>query len=155
MAGGGGGEEGEPEFQVAPLIDVLLVMLIFFMSITSAQVLKIDKDISLPLAVHGEKRDDKAAAGLINIGWNAITNQPRYKLDDILILETESESPVLEGSNEPLIEVLKKRKGNNDKFRMLIRADKQVQAKFLNSALKWGAEADIDNIAFSGVNNDL
>jgi biopolymer transport protein ExbD len=47
MAGGGGGGEGEPEFQVAPMIDVLLVLLIFFMSITSSQVLKVDKNISL------------------------------------------------------------------------------------------------------------
>lgn len=155
MAGGGGGEDGEPEFQVAPLIDVLLVMLIFFMSITSAQVLKVDKDIKLPLALHGTKRDDKAAAGLINIGWNEATKAPRYKLDDHLIVDTDTEAPVLDGSKEPIVEVLKKRKGNNAKFRMLIRADKRVQAKFLQKALQWGAEAGIDNIAFSGVNNEL
>ncbi|MEY3491359.1 MAG: hypothetical protein RL309_487 [Verrucomicrobiota bacterium] len=59
MAGGGGGGEGEPEFQVAPMIDVLLVLLIFFMSITSAQVLKVDKNIALPVASNGVKRDDK------------------------------------------------------------------------------------------------
>ena len=66
MAGGGGGGEGEPEFQVAPMIDVLLVLLIFFMSITSSQVLKVDKNISLPVASNGVKRDDKAAAGLMS-----------------------------------------------------------------------------------------
>ena len=49
MAGGGGGsEQGEPEFQVAPMIDVLLTILVFFMTITSAQVLKVDKSIQLP-----------------------------------------------------------------------------------------------------------
>ena len=82
MAGGGGGGEGEPEFQVAPMIDVLLVLLIFFMSITSSQVLKVDKNISLPVAAHGVKRDDKAAAGLINISWDKTTGQAKYKLDD-------------------------------------------------------------------------
>ena len=35
MAGGGGGGEGEPEFQIAPMIDVLLVLLIFFMVSTT------------------------------------------------------------------------------------------------------------------------
>ena len=35
MASGGGSiESGEPEFQIAPMIDVLLVLLIFFISIT-------------------------------------------------------------------------------------------------------------------------
>ena len=75
MAGGGGGGEGEPEFQVAPMIDVLLVLLIFFMSITSSQVLKVDKNISLPVAANGVKRDDKAAAGLINISFSGLNHE--------------------------------------------------------------------------------
>lgn len=154
MAGGGGGEDGEPEFQVAPLIDVLLVMLIFFMSITTAQVLKIDNDIKLPLALNGEKRDDKAAAGLINIGWNAITNTPRYKLDDRLIENTDTETPTIEGTKVSVVEELKKRKGTNEKFRLLVRADKNVQVQYVRNALKWGGDAAISNIAFSGVNNE-
>ncbi|MDR0535640.1 MAG: biopolymer transporter ExbD [Puniceicoccales bacterium] len=156
MGGGGGGGDGEPEFQVAPMIDVLLVLLIFFMSITSAQVLKIDKNIKLPLALHGEKRDDKAKAALINIAWNSATSSPTFKLDDNLIDGTDTESPTINNIN--IVEILKQRRGTDKeaaKFRMLIRADKAVHAKFLLKPLKWGAEAGIDNIAFSGVNNEL
>ena len=40
--GGGGGESGEPEFQIAPMIDVLLTLLIFFMSVTTAEVVHVD-----------------------------------------------------------------------------------------------------------------
>jgi len=152
MGGGGGGGDGEPEFQVAPLIDVLLVMLIFFMSITTSQVMKIDASIKLPLAKNGIKRDDKLAAGLINISWNGATAQAVYKLDDKLIVNTETEAPILEDNGVAIVEELKRRKGSNKDFRLLIRADRAVQAKFLNSALKWGAEAGIDNIAFSGTN---
>ncbi len=49
-SGGAGTESGEPEFQIAPMIDVLLVLLIFFMSITTAEVLKVDKNIVLPVS---------------------------------------------------------------------------------------------------------
>ncbi|MDR2513338.1 MAG: biopolymer transporter ExbD [Puniceicoccales bacterium] len=156
MGGGGGGGDGEPEFQVAPMIDVLLVLLIFFMSITSAQVLKLDKDIKLPLASNGTKRDDKAKAGLINIAWNDVAKVPRFKLDDKLIENVDTENPTIEGTKDSIIEVLEKRQKENAKdFRLLIRADKRVQAKSLNKALLWGAKAGIANIAFSGVNQDM
>ena len=145
MAGGGGGGDGEPEFQVAPMIDVLLVLLIFFMSITSAKVLKVDKNIKLPLAVHGLKRDDKAAAGLINISWDATTGQAKYKLDDRELDPNDKEGIARE---------LSARKGSNEKYRLLIRADKQCHAKYISKALEWGAEAGIDNIAFSGLNRE-
>ena len=145
MAGGGGGGDGEPEFQVAPMIDVLLVLLIFFMSITSAQVLKVDKNIALPVASHGKKRDDKAAAGLINISWDTTTGQAKYKLDDRELDPNDKDG---------ISKELERRKGNNKDFRLLIRADKNCHAKYISKALEWAGEAGIDNIAFSGLNHE-
>jgi biopolymer transport protein ExbD len=145
MAGGGGGGEGEPEFQVAPMIDVLLVLLIFFMSITSSQVLKVDKNISLPVAANGVKRDDKAAAGLINISWDKTTGMPKYKLDDRELDMNDKDGIAKE---------LAARKGDNPKYRLLVRADKDCHAKYISKALEWGAEAGIENIAFSGLNHE-
>ena len=127
------------------MIDVLLVLLIFFMSITSSQVLKVDKNISLPVASHGIKRDDKAAAGLINISWDKTTGQAKYKLDDRELDPNDKEGIAKELSD---------RKGNNEKYRLLIRADKDCHAKYISRALEWGAEAGIDNIAFSGLNHE-
>lgn len=48
----------DPEFQVAPMINVLLVLLIFFMSITTDQISKIDKSSVLPLAPEAKKREN-------------------------------------------------------------------------------------------------
>jgi biopolymer transport protein ExbD len=42
--------EADPEFQIAPMIDILLVLLVFFMSISSTEVLQSNKDIRLPVA---------------------------------------------------------------------------------------------------------
>lgn len=151
MAGGGGGGDGEPEFQVAPLIDVLLVMLIFFMSITTDQTLKVDQSIQLPVTPAGLKRDDKAKCGLINISWDSTLKVAKFKLDDREITEIDTETPKVAGIGE-LIKELERRRGSDQAFRLLVRADKNVQAKFINKALAWGAEAAIDNIAFSGLN---
>src|SRR4051812_17338284 len=68
-SGAGGSESGEPEFQVAPMIDVLLTILVFFMTITSAQVLKVDKSINLPIAKDAAKKDNSRSETLINVRW--------------------------------------------------------------------------------------
>lgn len=149
MAGGGGGGDGEPEFQVAPLIDVLLVMLIFFMSISTSQALKVDKKIELPVTPEGAKIEEKAKCGLINVSWDKGLNVANFKLDDLEITSTEGEDPQVKGKGS-LIKLLEARKGNDPAFRLMVRADKQVHAKYISKALMWGGLAGIDNISFSG-----
>ena len=82
MAGGGGGGDGEPEFQVAPMIDVLLVLLIFFMSITTAHVLKVDKSIALPVATDALKKDNTRSEAIVNVRWDLAKKKADYIMDD-------------------------------------------------------------------------
>jgi biopolymer transport protein ExbD len=85
MAGGGGGlEKGEPDFQIAPMVDVLLVILIFFMVITSAQVLKVDKSIKLPIASEAAKKDDSRSEAIVNVRWDPVDNRPTFNFQDHL-----------------------------------------------------------------------
>jgi biopolymer transport protein ExbD len=48
MSGGGGGEEGEFGMQIAPLLDVLFVLLLFFMVSAGAQVRENELGIKIP-----------------------------------------------------------------------------------------------------------
>jgi hypothetical protein len=66
-SGSGGSEPGEPEFQVAPMVDVLLTILVFFMTITSAQVLKVYKAVQLPIAKDAQKKDNSRAEAILNL----------------------------------------------------------------------------------------
>ena len=82
MAGSVGGSGDDPEFQVAPMIDVLLVLLIFFMSITTDQILKVDKSIKLPLAPDAKERKvDLQNQIVVNIDWNAGENKSTVSFD--------------------------------------------------------------------------
>ena len=154
MASSGGGN-GEPEFQIAPMLDVLFVLLIFFMSISTSQMLKIDTSITLPVASNGAEPDQKtkAKAVLINVSWDKTLGQPIVKLDDTLI-------DITEQGRDKSVEMIISRATNpytkeiDPEVRFLIRADRQIPAKYISQVLMLAADAGMDNIAFTGMSKD-
>lgn len=151
MAGGGGSiNDGEPEFQVAPMIDVLLTLLVFFMIITSAQVLKVDKNIKLPVAKSAKKADTNRHQVIINVGWADATKQALYKIDDTTYTDADA-----------LTAVLTQRRTEADKtpdetspFRAVIRGDRFCPAVYISHVMNSCATAGIANVTFTAVNKD-
>jgi biopolymer transport protein ExbD len=152
MAGGGGGGDGEPEFQIAPMIDVLLVLLIFFMSITTAQVLKVDKNITLPVAEHGSKKDNSRAEAIINVRWEAAKKKAFYTYDDKPYTDLSKLSAALAAAKKASDKIAAK--GKNPDFRVVIRGDRDGNARSVSLAMNAAAEAGIGDISFSTANKD-
>ena len=153
MAGGGGGSEsGEPEFQVAPMIDVLLTILVFFMTITSAQVLKVDKSIQLPIAKDAQKKDNTRAEAVLNVGWNLPAKKAQFVFDD----RTYQNAAEMVGplKTARLTGEKKITAGANPTFRAVIRGDRDVPAMYVSQAMNACAEAGITDISFSAVNKE-
>lgn len=48
MAGGGTNEDGDVGFQIAPMVDVVFVLLLFFMASAGSQVIEKELNINLP-----------------------------------------------------------------------------------------------------------
>src|SRR4051794_8573829 len=67
--------EEDPEFQIAPMIDILLVLLVFFMSISSTEVLQSNQAVKLPVAKDA-KVADKNTKGqtIVNVMWAPVNN---------------------------------------------------------------------------------
>jgi len=74
--------EVDPEFQIAPMIDILLVLLVFFMSISSTEVLQANKDVNLPIAKEAkEAKDTKEGQVIINVTFTPINNTTAIDVD--------------------------------------------------------------------------
>ncbi len=139
--GGGGGESGEPEFQIAPMVDVLLVLLIFFMCITSAEVLKVDKGITLPVAQHAAKRDPEMSKHeiAINVRWDG--SKSYLKVDDILYTNIAD-----------LIPYLQEKAKKDPKIRAVVRGDAKLPAIEIQKVMNLVGEGGIADISFAASN---
>jgi biopolymer transport protein ExbD len=153
MAGGGGDlESGEPDFQIAPMIDVLLVMLIFFMTITSAQVLRVDKNIKLPTAPNASRKDNSRAEAVINVRWEASEQRALFTFQDRPSAAATEFVQALRAARESAER--QSETGQNPSFRLVIRADRDVPAKYVSEAMQAAGEAGVADISFSTSNRD-
>src|SRR5688500_18411299 len=147
MAGGGGGTEGEPEFQIAPMIDVLPVLLIFFMSITTTQVLKVDKAINLPIAPNAIKKDTTRSEAIVNVRWDAAKKKASYIMDEKEYREMTDLSKALAGLKK--LGESRVTASENPTFRVVIRGDREATAVSVSRAMDGAGEAGTCDDAFS------
>ncbi|MBP7948280.1 MAG: biopolymer transporter ExbD [Verrucomicrobiales bacterium] len=141
MAGGGGGGEGEPEFQIAPMIDVLLTLLIFFMSITTSQVEKVDRDIKLPVAPDAKERKPDGKQAIINVKWNPSDQKSTITFDSKPYEDMEELKTALEA-----------KRGARTDLEILIRGDRDLPAKEIQKIMQAAGMAGIDSLAYSTYN---
>ncbi|MBA3272734.1 MAG: biopolymer transporter ExbD [Chthoniobacterales bacterium] len=132
------------------MIDVLLVILVFFMTITSAQVLKVDKSIELPIAKDAQKKDNTRAEAVVNVRWKPTEKKAEFVFDDHVY---KAAGEMLEPIKNARITGEKKiTAGANPTFRAVIRGDRDVPALYVSQAMNTCAEAGISDISFSAVN---
>jgi biopolymer transport protein ExbD len=136
--------EIEPEFQIAPMIDILLVLLVFFMSISSTEVLQSNRTISLPVAADA-KPASKNSPGqvIVNIAWLPITDDGSIEISGKSYPDANSIIPPIAAAIQA-----------NPVARVLIRADKNVKWEYMKTIMKAVAQAGVANVTFSVVNKD-
>jgi biopolymer transport protein ExbD len=137
--------EEDPEFQIAPMIDILLVLLIFFMSISSSEVLQVNKDVVLPVAKDAKEKTQKPGSGqaTINLLWSTIGGTGTVELDEKKY-----------GDPGQLTPILASRVQATPQMRVLLRADKNVRYEYLRAVMVACGNAGVGNVTFSVVDKD-
>ncbi|HEY8899790.1 MAG TPA: biopolymer transporter ExbD [Chthoniobacterales bacterium] len=137
------GPEEELEFQIAPMIDVLLVVLVFFIMITSASVLQGDPDIQLPVAAHATKPEKSRAEAVLNLHWKPEARAGWVVMDSVRFDKLDDLTAKLKGPA-----------ASEKNFRVLIRADRTLPSIYVQKVLEACAEAGVSNTVFTALNRD-
>ena len=133
-----GGEE-EPEFQVAPMVDVLLVLLMFFTATTTTEVKSQIADLTLPDAQEAKDREKGQGQFTININkMGGVEAQGRTNLDEAALAN------MLKRDFDSL-----KKLDPNASYRVLVRADKDLGWEKTKVVLKAAAAAGVGNVVFA------
>lgn len=142
----GPSKSGDPEFQIAPLVDVLLVLLIFFMSIATTTVAKYDPRIVLPVADSAAKKETATSEGIFNVHW-----MPEQRTAEVTFNSGDlgSEGVVVDMTSDAIIRQLARAAKADAQYKVVIRADREIPNRVISQVMNLAARAGIADVQFS------
>jgi biopolymer transport protein ExbD len=123
--------DDEVGFQLAPMIDMTFLLLIFFMVTTKISKEQIKEEVKLPVASNAVIPDDVSNRDIISIDA-----QGRYFIGQEI------------ADKKRLAEYLKKRFENTPPLRLYIRADQNTPGKKIKEIMKMAADAGAVDVIF-------
>jgi biopolymer transport protein ExbD len=131
--------DGDPEFQVAPMVDVLLVLMLFFMAITSTEVLKKDPNLQLADAKHA-KPSEKSQKNeiVVNVGWDTVNKVALFSLNGVSFPSADAMQSALTTQHQ-----------QSPAASVVIRADKNVEYSNVSDLMNVCGTAGIGTVSFA------
>ena len=123
--------DDEMGFQLAPMIDMTFLLLIFFMVTTKISKEQIKEEVKLPVASNAIIPEDVSNRDIISIDA-----QGRYFIGQEI------------ADKKCLAEYLKKRFENTPPLRLYIRADQKTSGKKIKEIMKMAADAGAVDVIF-------
>jgi biopolymer transport protein ExbD len=130
---------------LGPMIDCVMLLLLYYINCSTIEVSRISKDVVLPFAQQGLKEENTSGRFILSIEWNEGLYEATYVANGVKVTDPREMTRYINQS--------KKLQGNPKDFRVIIRADRKVPYEFTQQAMAAVAEADVANVMFSTVEN--
>lgn len=135
--------EEDPEMQIAPLVDLMLTILIFFMVTTTTDVLQTKRDVKLPVA-DASKTKIKAEQGetVVNVRSTAFG----YQLYDgeVPLPSPEALTAVLQPRSD-----LARNPDGSSRWTVRLRADRNIRYEHIREIMVACANAGISRVKYA------
>lgn len=139
MAGSVGSEDGDVGFQIAPMVDVVFVLLIFFMASAGSNIVEKELNISLPSGRGGQAAGPPPTPVIINIGADGVVSMNNRVFDS----PASKEMPQLRAQLKDNIDRF------GDKDPVIIRPEENARQERIIDVLNSAAAAGVKNLTFS------
>jgi biopolymer transport protein ExbD len=139
MGGSVGSEDGDVGFQIAPMVDVVFVLLVFFMAVGGSQIVERELNISLPSGRSGQAAGPPPTPVIIEIGADGVVTMNNRVFDT----PASKELPELRAQLRENIDRF------GDKDPVIIRPDDNARQERIIDVLNSAAAAGVKNLTFS------
>lgn len=138
-------EEKEAEMDMSPMIDMVFLLLIFFIVVSTPLVVKVDPEVKPAVAFNSVKPDDKNGRIVLNIRGEKDYRKSSFKEEDGGKMETEDEIA------EYVEAEYKRIKKMNSEYtpKLHLRGDKEALFEYSQTAIAGAARAGVNQIIFS------
>ena len=138
MAGSVGSEDGDIGFQIAPMVDVVFVLMLFFMASAGMQVAEKELSINLPSGVSAKSSDTPPTPIIVTIAADGAVEINGTSFDP-------TNSTDLAGTREKLKELM----SFGTKDPVIIQPAPETRQEQIVKLLNAAAAAGVQNLSFS------
>lgn len=131
---------------VTPLIDIVMVLVVFFMLVAKIGVNTGAEPMPLPSSISGIKISDLGNTLTLNLHY-----QNLLQTQVTTLVSGELTDVPLAGPNgtTPLVDLLKSLHAHNPNFKVILRAPKEMPYSYLEPVLQACAQAGVPNVNFT------
>jgi len=137
-------EQGDDtEVDMSPMIDMVFLLLIFFIVNATLIIVEMDKKVQVPIARYSEKQNDKMGRIVVNVYSDEHAGEGRFRMAD---------GKKVFADDEDMVDFIKKEKARWDdkgqKPRLHLRADGKVHFTYVRRVIRAAAAAGINEVIF-------
>ncbi|MBU0714654.1 MAG: biopolymer transporter ExbD [Verrucomicrobia bacterium] len=139
-------EEAEScALQMGPMMDCVFLLILYFVSVSTIDMVRISKKVHLPGTHQGIVEKDESGQFIVDIEWDEGLYEPTYKVGVLVFRDPLDLTPIIEKSAKL---------GKNPNFRVILRADRRVPYEFTQQVMASVAAANVPNMLFSTVEKE-
>jgi len=136
-------QDDDTKVDMSPMIDMVFLLLIFFIVNATLIIVEMDKRVQVPIARYSEKQNDKMGRIVVNVYSDEHAGEGRFRMAD---------GKKVFVDDEDMVDFIKKEKerwdGKSQKPRLHLRADGKVHFTYVRRVIRAAAAAGINEVIF-------